>query len=102
MQDFFDFEEIIKNIFQQKKIVPNRSAWIEIITDENNEIFVKIDKRGNSRDIFLMTLGYHTDKDIELAFKGKDLAKAYIMNLAEKDVIKTADVYIDVYKKLRR
>lgn len=101
--DFFDFEEINGKKYFSAKIVPNRGAWIEIITDENNEIFVKIDKKRKFSVIsFLRALGYHTDKDIELAFKGKDLAKAYIMNLAEKDVIKTADeAYIDVYKKLR-
>ena len=62
-----------------------------------------IDKKRKFSVISLLrALGYHTDKEIAAAFHGKDLAKAYIMNLVEKDSIKTADeAYIDVYKKLR-
>ena len=101
--EFFDFEEINGKKYFSAKIVPNRGAWVEIITDDDNEMFVKIDKKRKFSVVsFLRALGFSTDKDIERAFEGKDLAKAYIMNLVEKDPIKTADeAYIDVYKKLR-
>ncbi len=101
--EFFDCEEINGKKYFSAKIVPNRGAWVEIITNDNNEMFVKIDKKRKFSVISLIrALGYHTDKEIESAFAGKDLAKAYIMNLVEKDSIKTAnEAYIDVYKKLR-
>lgn len=101
--EFFDFEEISGKKYFSTKIVPNRGAWVEIITDDDNEMFVKIDKKRKFSVVsFLRALGFSTDKAIENAFEGKDLAKAYIMNLVEKDPIKTADeAYIDVYKKLR-
>ncbi|MDQ1281778.1 MAG: DNA-directed polymerase subunit beta [Patescibacteria group bacterium] len=101
--EFFDFEEISGKKYFSAKIVPNRGAWIEFLTDDDNEMFVKIDKKRKFSVISLLrAIGYHTDKEISAAFEGKDLAKAYIMNIVEKDPIKTADeAYIDVYKKLR-
>jgi DNA-directed RNA polymerase subunit beta len=101
--DFFDFEEIGGKKYFSAKIVPNRGAWIEFLTDDDNEMFVKIDKKRKFSVISLLrAIGYHTDKEIAAAFQGKDLAKAYIMNIVEKDPIKTVEeAYIDVYKKLR-
>ena len=101
--EFFDSEEISGKKYFSAKIVPNRGAWVEILTDDDNDMFVKIDKKRKFSIVSLLrALGYHQDKDIEKAFEGKELAKAYIMNLVAKDPIKTADeAYIDVYKKLR-
>lgn len=101
--EFFDSEEISGKKYFSAKIVPNRGAWVEILTDDDNDMFVKIDKKRKFSVVSLLrALGYHQDKDIEKAFEGKELAKAYIMNLVAKDPIKTADeAYIDVYKKLR-
>lgn len=75
-----------------------------MITDDDNEMIVKIDKKRKFSVVsFLRAIGYSKDEDIAKAFEGKDLAKAYIMNLVEKDPIKTADeAYIDVYKKASR
>ena len=101
--EFFDCEEIGGKKYFSAKIVPNRGAWVEIITNDENEMIVKIDKKRKFSVVsFLRALGYETNEDIAKAFDGKDLAKAYIMNLVEKDNIKTADeAYIDIYKKLR-
>mgnify|MGYP003460821428 FL=1 len=101
--EFFDFEEINGKKYFSAKIVPNRGAWIEFLTDDDNEMFIKIDKKRKFSVVSLLrAIGYHTDKDIAAAFEGKDLAKAYIMNIVEKDPIKTVEeAYIDVYKKLR-
>ncbi len=101
--EFFDYEEVNGRKLFSAKIVPNRGAWVEIITGNDGEIFVKIDKKRKFSLISLLrAIGFDTDKDIEKAFEGKDLSKAYVMSLAEKDPIKTADeAYIDVYKKLR-
>ncbi len=101
--EFFDFAEIGGKKYFSAKIVPNRGAWVEIITDDDNDMFVKIDKKRKFSVISLLrAIGYGTDKDIENAFIDKPLAKTYIMNLVAKDSVKTAeDAYIDVYKKLR-
>ncbi|MFO0743645.1 MAG: DNA-directed RNA polymerase subunit beta [Candidatus Paceibacterota bacterium] len=101
--EFFDCEEINGKKYFSAKIVPNRGAWVEFITDDENEMIVKIDKKRKFSVISLLrALGYAKNEDIAKAFEGRDLAKAYIMNLAEKDNIKTADeAYIDIYKKLR-
>lgn len=101
--EFFDSQEINGKKYFSAKIVPNRGAWVEMITDDDNEMVVKIDKKRKFSVVsFLRAIGYGKDADIAKAFEGKDLAKAYIMNLVEKDPIKTADeAYIDVYKKLR-
>lgn len=101
--DFFSFEEIKGKRYFAAKIVPNRGAWVEIITGDNNEMFVKIDKKRKFSIVsFLRAIGYATNKQIEEAFKEIPLVHTYIMTLVDKDPIETADeAYIDIYKKLR-
>ncbi len=101
--EFFSFEEINDKKYFSAKLIPNRGAWVEIITKNENEMFVKIDKKRKFSIIsFLRVIGFHTDKQIEEAFKDDELSKVYIMNLVNKDPIKTKEeAFIDVYKKLR-
>lgn len=101
--DFFSFEEIKGKRYFSAKIVPNRGAWLEILTSDDNEMFVKIDKKRKFSIVsFLRAIGYATNKEIQEAFKTNPVAEGYIMNLVDKDTIETADqAYIDIYKKLR-
>ncbi len=101
--EFFSFEEIKGKKYFAAKIVPNRGAWLEIITSDDNEMFVKIDKKRKFSVVsFLRAIGYVTDKQISEAFKEIPLVHTYIMSLVDKDPIKVAEeAYIDIYKKLR-
>ena len=80
-------------------VIPNRGAWLEYETDQNDLFYVRIDK---NRKIFITTfiraLGLSTNQEI-LEFFGYD---ARIKATLEKDTtINTEQALIEVYKKLR-
>ncbi|MGN0555158.1 MAG: DNA-directed RNA polymerase subunit beta [Candidatus Fimenecus sp.] len=80
-------------------VIPNRGAWLEYETDQNDLFYVRIDK---NRKIFITTfiraLGLSTNQEI-LEFFGYD---ERIKATLEKDTtINTEQALIEVYKKLR-
>ncbi|MCQ2487459.1 MAG: DNA-directed RNA polymerase subunit beta [Clostridia bacterium] len=80
-------------------VIPNRGAWLEYETDQNDLFYVRIDK---NRKIFITTfiraLGLSSNEDI-LDFFGND---ERIVATLEKDTTKNADeALLEVYKRLR-
>jgi len=81
------------------KIIPNRGAWLEIDTDFDGVLSVKIDrKRKVPITSLLRAFGYSTDKQLSDLFKGKDNGEiAYIDQTIGKDVAKNqAEGYKEV------
>src|SRR3989344_2341116 len=85
------------------KIIPARGAWIEIETDAEKTIYVRIDrKRKFSVTSLLRAFGAETDSDIFELFKDNKDAKEYLQSSLAKDHAKTADdSYLEIYKRLR-
>ena len=86
------------------KIIPNRGAWLEIETDFDGAIFVKIDrKRKVAITSLLRAFGYSTDDDLLKLFKDVDNGEIrYIEKTIEKDVAKNqGEGYKEVYKRIR-
>ncbi|MBL7021944.1 DNA-directed RNA polymerase subunit beta [Patescibacteria group bacterium] len=87
------------------KIIPNRGAWLEIETESNNGIFVKIDrKRKVAVTALLRAFGYSTDQDILSLFSDIDepAIKKYLETTLSKDTSKNEeDGLIEVYKRIR-
>ena len=87
------------------KIIPNRGAWLEMETDANNVIWVKIDrKRKVAVTSILRAFGYSSDEEILALFKKVDINKnvKYIENTLAKDAAKNSDEgFIEVYKRIR-
>ena len=80
-------------------VIPNRGAWLEYETDQNDLFYVRIDK---NRKIYITTfiraLGLSTNQEI-LDFFGHD---ERIKATLEKDTtINTEQALIEVYKRLR-
>ena len=80
-------------------VIPNRGAWLEYETDQNDLFYVRIDK---NRKIYITTfiraLGLSTNQEI-LEFFGYD---ERIKETLEKDTtINTEQALIEVYKRLR-
>ncbi|MBR5774318.1 MAG: DNA-directed RNA polymerase subunit beta, partial [Clostridia bacterium] len=80
-------------------IIPNRGAWLEYESDQNDLFYARIDK---NRKIYVTTLiralGLGTNEEI-LDFFGQD---ERIIATLEKDTTKTTDeALVEVYKKLR-
>jgi len=90
------------------KIIPNRGAWLEIETDSNKVIWVRIDrKRKVAVTSLLRAFGYATDEELLQLFKDVDLVKnkeeqSYIEATISKDAAKNeADGLQEVYRRIR-
>ncbi|KKQ13766.1 MAG: DNA-directed RNA polymerase subunit beta [Candidatus Moranbacteria bacterium GW2011_GWF2_36_839] len=86
------------------KIIPNRGAWLEIETDLDGAIFVKIDrKRKVAITSLLRAFGYSTDKELLDIFKDADNGEInHIEATIAKDVAKNqGEGYKEVYKRIR-
>ena len=85
------------------KIIPARGAWIEIETESDGGIYVRIDrKRKFPVSMLLRVLGSDTNEKIMHLFAGNESARSYIEKTLAKDHTKTADeAFIEIHKKLR-
>jgi len=90
------------------KIIPNRGAWLEIETDYNNVLWVRIDrKRKVAVTSLLRAFGLQTDEEIKEMFKDVDIAgtednPSYISATISKDLAKNeAEGLKEVYKRIR-
>ncbi|MES2088154.1 MAG: DNA-directed RNA polymerase subunit beta [Patescibacteria group bacterium] len=85
------------------KIIPSRGAWIEIESDPDGAIYVRIDrKRKFAVTSLLRILGAATEKDIFSHFKDNEFARAVLETTLLKDHAKTADdSFLEVHKRLR-
>jgi DNA-directed RNA polymerase subunit beta len=90
------------------KIIPNRGAWLEIETDSNKVIWVRIDrKRKVAVTSLLRAFGYVTDEELIKLFADVDLVKGkeektFIEATIEKDAAKNeAEGLQEVYRRIR-
>lgn len=93
------------------KIIPNRGAWLEIETDINKVIWVRIDrKRKVAITSLLRVFGYESDEAIKELFKDIDIVSlgedgndiSYIDATISKDITKNeAEGLQEVYKRIR-
>ncbi|HRH26732.1 MAG TPA: DNA-directed RNA polymerase subunit beta [Parcubacteria group bacterium] len=100
---FFTATEIKGRNFFGAKIIPSRGAWIEIESDSEGVISVRIDrKRKFAGTTLLRVLGVKDDEEIKKLFAKDEFAKASIEKTLAKDHTKTIDeAYIDIHKRLR-
>ncbi len=102
---FFTAESIRGRRYYGAKIIPNRGAWIEVETDLNNVMWIKVDrKRKVAATSLLRAFGYETDEQITSFFN--DVNTHPTLNFVEatlkKDVAKNMDEgLIEVYKRIR-
>jgi len=89
------------------KIIPNRGAWLEIETDINKVIWVRIDrKRKVAVTSLLRAFGVGSDEEIKTLFKDmEEVAEGetgYIDATINKDLAKNeAEGLKEVYKRIR-
>jgi DNA-directed RNA polymerase subunit beta len=99
---FFTELEVKGKRFFGAKIIPNRGVWIEIESDPDGTVYVRIDKKRKFPVVSLLrALGLTTDEDIKKHFPNP-VAQAIILHSLEKDVAKTpAEAFVEIYRKLR-
>ncbi len=103
---FFTQEIVGERKYYGAKIIPNRGSWLEIETDSNGVIWVKIDrKRKVAVTSLLRAFGYGSDEEIVNSFKDVDpknpeagsIAKTLTKDLAGNE----AEGLKEVYKRIR-
>jgi DNA-directed RNA polymerase subunit beta len=100
---FFTSEEAKGRTFFGAKIIPARGAWIEIESDPDGAIYVRIDrKRKFAVTAILRVLGAQTPEEILSLFEGNPEARKAIEITLTKDHAKSADEsFIEIHKRLR-
>ena len=101
---FFTSEEIRGRHYYGAKIIPNRGAWLEIETDINNVLYVKIDrKRKVAVTSLLRAFGYGSNEQIQELFPEElQNEHSHIASTLKKDLAKNeAEGLIEVYKRIR-
>jgi DNA-directed RNA polymerase subunit beta len=100
---FFTSQEVRGRTFFGAKIIPSRGAWIELETDVEGIIYVRIDKKRKFPvTTLLRAFGAKTDKDILDLFTKTVGAKPLIEKTLAKDHTKSPEeAYIEIHKRLR-
>ncbi|MBI3573479.1 DNA-directed RNA polymerase subunit beta [Candidatus Kaiserbacteria bacterium] len=100
---FFSAGEVRGKVAFGAKVIPARGAWIEIESEADGAIFVKIDrKRKFPATMLLRILGATFDRDMLTLFERIPGGKVAIQATLEKDSAKTVEqAYIEIYRRLR-
>ncbi|MCC7004624.1 DNA-directed RNA polymerase subunit beta, partial [Candidatus Nomurabacteria bacterium] len=100
---FFTSNEIKGKRYFGAKIIPSRGAWIEIESEGDNVIYVKIDKKRKFPISSLFRVfSSLSDEKIMALFKNDELSKKVMEVSFAKDSAKTTeDSYVEIHKRLR-
>jgi len=98
----FSVQELKGKRYFGAKIIPSRGAWVELESEPDGVIYVRIDKKRKFPVTFLLrVLGMKDDKEIIAAF-ADPAARAQIEATLEKDTAKTVEnSYVEIHKRLR-
>ncbi len=100
---FFTAEEFRGRQYFGAKVIPARGAWVEMESETDASVFVRIDrKRKFPVTQLLRIFGAGADKDIFPLFNGRPQALEAIQATLAKDSAKSADeAYVEIYRRLR-
>jgi DNA-directed RNA polymerase subunit beta len=102
---FFSSEHTKGRNYYGAKVIPNRGAWLEVETNLNNAITVKVDrKRKIAVTSLLRAFGYSTNEEIKKLFEDIDTNEdiSYIDATLERDSTTTeGEGYKEIYKRIR-
>lgn len=99
---FTELEVKTRRLFGAK-IIPARGVWIEVESDADGAIYVRIDKKRKFPITSLLrVLGFVKDEEMLKVFKNDEEALKAVEVSIEKDPAKSAqDSYLEIYKRLR-
>jgi DNA-directed RNA polymerase subunit beta len=100
---FFTSQELKGKTYFGAKLIPARGAWIEIESEADGIIYIKIDRKKKVPVTSLLrVLGVEKDEDMIKLFSDVERGEEYIKATLLKDPAKTTDdAFIEVYKRLR-
>ncbi len=99
----FTVEELKGKRYFGAKIIPGRGAWVEVESDPDGAVYVRIDKKRKFPvTVLLRALGIENNDAILSLFTQDEVAKKAIETTLAKDVAKTPDEsFVEIHKKLR-
>jgi len=100
----FTVEELKGKRYFGAKIIPGRGAWVEVESDPDGAVYVRIDKKRKFPvTVLLRALGLENNDAILKAFaKADESVKKVIEATLAKDPAQTPDEsFIEIHKKLR-
>lgn len=100
---FFDGAPYRGITYFMAKIIPSRGVWIEIESDPDKALYVKIDrKRRFPVTSLLRVLGVQSDKEMEKLFSKVAGGGEMIKHTLAADHAKSAEEsYVEIYRRLR-
>ena len=103
---FFTESENKGRMYFGAKIIPARGVWIEIESEADGAIYIRIDKKRKfPATALLRVMGYETNENILKAFAGhvkSAICEEALKACLSKDTAKNLnDAYIEIYKRLR-
>ncbi|HEY4517624.1 MAG TPA: DNA-directed RNA polymerase subunit beta, partial [Candidatus Paceibacterota bacterium] len=100
---FFTAAESKGKTYFGAKIIPSRGAWVEIESEQDGALYVKIDrKRKFPITSLLRILGARFDKDMYALLERNPKGKQFLAVTLGKDPAKTQEeAYMEIHKKLR-
>jgi len=100
---FFTANDVKGKTMFGAKIIPARGAWVEIESEADGIIVVKIDRKKKFPITSLLrVLGVEKDADIIKLASGVERGEEYMKATLAKDPAKTTDdAFIEIYKRLR-
>ncbi len=100
---FFTASEQKGRTYFGAKIIPARGAWVEIESEHDGCIYVKIDRKKKFPITSLLrVLGAEGEKEMLGLLRGVERGEEYLKATLAKDPAKTTDdSYIEIYKRLR-
>ncbi len=99
---FFLTNEIKGLPYFMAKIMPMRGAWVEIESDPDGALYVKIDRKRKFPLTQLLRVFGLDNEGIKEAFKDDENAAKVIEKTLELDTAKDSDEsYVEIYKRLR-
>lgn len=99
---FFDAEPHKGKNYFNAKVIPARGAWIELESDNDGGVYIKVDrKRRFPATALLRVLGAVSNDDIKKLFKS-EAALNMIEATIKHDTAHTLDeAYVEIYRRLR-
>lgn len=100
---FFTAQDVKGKRMFGAKIIPARGIWIELESDIDGVIYVRIDKKRKFPITSLLRIfGLTTKEEIKKAFSGNEQYAKFIELALQKDTLATPEeTYVDIYKRLR-
>ncbi len=100
---FFIGEEVKGKQLFGAKIIPSRGVWIEIDSEADGAIYVKIDRKRKFPVTNLLTImGAGTREDVLKKFIGNDAATAALTaTLAHDTAVSVDEAYVEIHRRMR-